>query len=124
MTLSRRSITFSASGPSVFRNVTRDGDGSPVIALNEGEVASVTLDFAPYLASGETVSAFTVSPLGATASSSIASGSKSATVTISSPQAFGSVSFSMTTSSGTVYKDTINIRRKEDGARPGSYLYG
>lgn len=58
--MTRRIVSFTPSGPYVFRNVRRTTQNNPLIMMEGGEQTSVLFDLTNYLDTGETITATNV----------------------------------------------------------------
>lgn len=110
--MTRYSITYTGRGPEVFQNVRKADTGEPLILMDEGEAKKLSLNLAPLLETGETVSSATIDTK-ENVTASIANSTTAITLTLSNATSYydGKVIVLITLSSGEIIRQTIRVRR-------------
>jgi len=112
--MARHYVGITSRGPTILRNVRRAETGEPLVLMDEDAETKLTLDFAPFLESGETISAPTLEAHCVTASPTTTS--PTIVLTLSDATSYdldGRVTLQVPISNGETWRGTIRVRRTE-----------
>lgn len=110
--MSRYQIIYTDSGAAVMRNVRKASTGEPMLLLDEGEAATITLDFTALLETGETISSATkIEQQSVTATVTNATPLVTVALSAATSYVMGHVEIRITLSSGEIIRQVIHCRR-------------
>jgi hypothetical protein len=104
-------IAYTPNGIKVLRNVRKDETGEPLILVDEDETKTVTIDLTAYLDTGETISSVTTTDENVTATATLTSPTIALALSGATSHDDGSVTLTITLSSGEIMRQTIRVRR-------------
>jgi hypothetical protein len=111
--VSRHYLGISARGPTVFRNIRTDDTGEPLLLIDEGAVVILTVDFADWLETGETIEDVTATARSCAITVDFDTEEPSFTIAISAVTSNhdGDITLMVEASSSAVYRGIIRVRR-------------
>lgn len=111
--MSRHYLGISARGPTVFRNIRLDDTGEPLLLIDEGAVVVLTIDFAEWLETGETIEDVTAAARSCTIDVDFDEEDRSFTIKISNVTSNhdGDITLMVEASTGAIYRGIIRVRR-------------
>ena len=109
----RHYLGISSRGPTTFRNIRMDDTGEPLLLIDENAVVILTIDFAEWLETGETLEDVTATARSCTIDVDFDEDEPSFTITISNVTSNhdGDITLMVEASSGAVYRGIIRVRR-------------
>ena len=109
--MTRRYLGISSRGPNVFRNIRKDDTGEPLLLVDQDAVVKLTIDFADWLETDETLSS--VSATARSATISVSTSSPKTVITISDVTSYhdGDITVIATSSTGEKWRGIIRVRR-------------